>query len=231
MGDDRNRLQNQNHRAPRKEDQTADLGHRGTRTVPHHHHELLQGGHGNHARVRYHQLEELRQRCQVVEEHPGARQRGRREDDPGEQVRHGGQAGDQQGEGRDHRQRERSSLPRDLRQDKREHREGVHRPLRGHPREDARHLKAASTPANSSAKPGRPGLWLQLALLTQTASWQYCEEVVVKKTTGLQTEGFKRRRWSLEEKPPTYCECCAYSLVQCRTYWSTLLKKSFGSVD
>ena len=93
--DDWNRLQNQNHRAPRKEDQTAgkatwafmvsrwvtltysengkltDLGHRGTRTVPHHHHELLQGGHGNHARVWYHQLEELRQHCQVVEEHPG----------------------------------------------------------------------------------------------------------------------------------------------------------------
>ena len=49
----------------------TDLGHCGTRTVPHHHHELLQGGHGNHARVWYHQLEELRQHCQVVEEHPG----------------------------------------------------------------------------------------------------------------------------------------------------------------
>ena len=49
----------------------TDLGHRGTRTFPHYHHELLQGGHGNHARVWYHQLEELRQHCQVVEEHPG----------------------------------------------------------------------------------------------------------------------------------------------------------------
>lgn len=67
-------------------------GYRGTGAVPHDYHIVLSWRHGHYARVRHNEREEFREYSEVAAEYRRARERGCREDDPGQQVRHAGEA-------------------------------------------------------------------------------------------------------------------------------------------